>query len=85
MEDNERVIARLLIGGNDLLTLQTALSKMIESARFASGGKFDGASVMHVEDACGLRPHSVELIEETLTDGSKVYNVCLLFEGDVRS
>lgn len=72
------------IGGADLLSVQTALSKMIEAARLASDpGKFDGASTIHVEDCDGWAPHSVQLVEETLTDGSKVYNVRFLFVGDV--
>ena len=59
---------------------QSDSSKMIQNARMASNGQnWGGGSCVDVEDNSGDELAEVLLIEETLSDNSKVYNVRLRF------
>ncbi len=76
----ERIIHTIEIVGSNVMELQTALTKMIAAARMASNGKdFGGSGSIDVEDQNGQEVASVDLVEEVLSDKSKVYNVRLRF------
>lgn len=76
----EKQIATIEIVGSNVMELQGALTEMIGAARMASNGvNFGGSSCIDVENQYGIEVAHVDLIEETLTDQSKVYNVRLRF------
>lgn len=75
----EKIIHSIKIVGSNVMELQTALTSMNGHARMASGGLHGGSSCIEVEDNDGNELAEVHLIEETLSDGSKVYNVRLRF------
>ena len=76
----KKQIATIEIVGSNIMELQGALTKMIEAARRASNGvNFGGSSCIDVEDQRGEEVAHVDLIEERLSDKSKVYNVRLRF------
>ncbi len=66
--------------GSNLLELQGNITKMIQAARLARNGKnWGGACGIDVEDGEGNELAGIDLIEETLSDQSKVYNVVMRF------
>jgi hypothetical protein len=66
--------------GSNLLELQGNITKMIQAARLACNGKnWGGACGIDVEDGEGNELAGIDLIEETLSDQSKVYNVVMRF------
>lgn len=76
----EKVISSIQIVGSNVMELQGALTKMIYNARIACNGQdWGGALTVDVEDESGDELAEVLLIEETLSDKSKVYNVRLRF------
>ena len=78
--ENTKQIATIQIVGSNVMEIQSALTKMIAAARMASNGvNFGGSSCIDVENQDGIEVAHIDLIEETLTDQSKVYNVRLRF------
>lgn len=76
----KRVIAQESFS-NNVRDFQAALTKMAGAARIASGAQpFGGSSTVLIEDEDGWNITGVELIEETLSDKSKVYNLRLKFD-----
>ena len=80
----ERVIESIKLGYSNVMELQGAITKLIASARMAckgmdKGHAWLGGTAIHLQDEDGFSVTHVELIEETLTDGSKVYDVRLFF------
>jgi hypothetical protein len=76
----KRIVVTERLISNDLASLQAALTKMIGAARMACNGQdFGGASTIHVEDEDGWNITGVALVEEILSDKSRVYNAQLLF------
>jgi hypothetical protein len=64
--------------GQSLMELQAALIEVYGAAQAASIEKQDSC-IIDIENQDGEELASVDLIEETLTDGSKVYNIELRF------
>ena len=76
----KKTVQSIKIVGSNIQELQAALTKMIGSARMACNAQnWGGSSMVEVENAAGEELAEVLLIEETLTDKSKVYNVALRF------
>jgi hypothetical protein len=79
-----KVINTVDIVGSNVMELIGALNKMGYAARMAcngmnKGAAWGGSSTIDVEDQDGREIAHVDLIEETLSDKSKVYNVRLRF------
>lgn len=75
-----RVIEAITFKGSNVRELQNAITKLTQAARIASNGQdWLGMEAMHVEDEDGFSVTTLELIEETLTDRSRVYNVRMYF------
>ena len=77
----KKKIKRIEIVGSNVMEIQRALTNLVGAARIASGGQnWGGSSTVGVEEAKhGEELASVDLIEETLSDGSKVYDIQLRF------
>ncbi len=80
--ENEKVIARAMVKGISLDDLQKAIQETILSARCAHDS-WHGLKLTPVENCDGFTPHSMELVQELLSDGSKALKVRFLFVGDV--
>jgi hypothetical protein len=75
-----KVISTVEIVGSNAMELQAAITKLIANARIASNGQnWSGGSAIDIENDAGLELAQVDLIEETLSDSSKVYNIQLRF------
>jgi hypothetical protein len=76
----EKVISKVEIVGSNVMELQAALTKLLGNARIAANGQdWGGGTCVDIEDQNGEELSSLELIEETLSDKSKAYNVRLRF------
>ncbi len=82
MEDNQKVISRQMIAGADLESFEKALRALVQDAR-CHYPHWNGRSATLIESADGMKPHSFELVAETLSDLCTTLTVRLLFEGDV--
>lgn len=80
-----KVIARVKFADNTLYGLNKALAAIGIACRNAIDGEkgWMGMSTTAVENADGFNPHSLELIEEIMSDSDKAYTVRFLFCGDV--
>ena len=75
-----RIISTVQIVGSNMMELQAAMTKLGAAARMACNGQnWGGSSTIDVENHDREELASVELIEETLSDKSKVYNLRLRF------
>ena len=78
--ENTKLLTSVEIVGCNVMELQAALTKMVGAARVAANGvNFGGSSSIDIENQDGVELAAVDLIEETLSDNSKVYNVRLRF------
>lgn len=76
----ERVVSQEPLPHANLAELQGALTKLNAAARMASVPQlFQGSSTVLVEDEDGWNLTGLALVEERLSDGSKVFKVRLLF------
>jgi hypothetical protein len=73
----KRVVAGRLVAGPSVQDLQRALTEINGDARLC--GNEGGSSTVHVTESNGFPPRQLHLLEETLTDGSKVFSVVILF------
>lgn len=76
----ERVIETIKFNGSNVKELQHAISRLTLTARIASSEQeWNGMETLHLQDEDGFSVTHLELIEEKLTDGSKVYDVRMFF------
>ena len=78
----ERVVAREAVKTPDLYEFKRALESIILAAR-GEYPTWNGLKVTNINDVDEMPVHSFELVEETLSDGSKALSVRVLFVGDV--
>lgn len=80
-----KIIAKETVGSADWAALQTAMNKIMVAARVAAvnadpkNPAWGGSSTVYVKETSGWHVRALELQEESLSDGSKVFNVILLF------
>ncbi len=82
MDENKQVVARVQFKGHSIEALEKAFRELIIQCRCRHEA-WQGMGSTDFGDADDMPAHSFELIEETLTDKSKVLNVRMLFVGDV--
>lgn len=76
----EKILETIKFKGSNVLELQYAITRLTQHARIASNGQaWGGMETMHLADEDGFSVTHLELAENTLTDGSKVYDVRLYF------
>ena len=76
----KRIIETIKFKGSNVRELQFAITRLTQTARVAaSDQELHGMETLHLQDEDGFSVTHVELVEETLTDGSKVYDVRMFF------
>jgi len=78
----ERVVARETVKTPDLYEFERAIRAIVLAAR-AEYETWQGMKATNINDVDEMPVHSFELVEETLSDGSKALSVRVLFVGDV--